>query len=119
MHLKHMTYYIKDLNKSVEFYETMAELKVDRRIPSGQAEIAFLHDCEGATQIELIQSPNRKPYAGGGESMFLCFATDKLEAMHGLAQEKGYNPTPIQQAPNTRYFYMYDPDGISVQLREF
>lgn len=40
--------------------------------------------------------------------------------MHQLAKDQGLNPSPIQDpGDQTRYFYVYDPDGVSVQLRTF
>ena len=52
--------------------------------------------------------------------MFICFATDKLDVMHQLELDKGFNPSAIENPDiHTRYFYVYDPDGVSVQLRSF
>lgn len=116
MHFKHLAIRVRDLEKSIEFYETVAELKVVRRIKSGPGEVAFLSSGSGATEIELISMPNQQCYEGKG--MFICFATDKLDEMHKLVEEKGLNPSPIYNIdPETRYFYVYDPDGVSVQLR--
>lgn len=40
--------------------------------------------------------------------------------MHKLAQDKGLNPSPIQNPDiQTRYFYVNDPNGVSVQFRDF
>ena len=55
-----------------------------------------------------------------GKGMFICFETDKLDEMHKLAIDKGLNPSPIQYPEDkTSYFYVYDPNGVSVQLRHF
>jgi lactoylglutathione lyase len=52
--------------------------------------------------------------------MFLCFATDKLEDVHAAAGGGGWNPSDIRQPePDAKYFYVYDPDGVSVQFREY
>lgn len=118
MHIKHVALNVKDLDQSIEFYETMAELTVSRRSQAGEAEIAFLTNGAGATEIELIRFPGRPTFEGKG--IFICFATDKLEVMHQLAVTKGYSPSDIQDpGDQTRYFYVYDPDGVSVQLRSF
>jgi len=118
MHIKHITFRVKDLEKSITFYQKMTELTVARRFSAGQAELAFLTHGEGETEIELIQIPEAQTFAGKG--MFICFETDKLEAMHQLAVESGLQPSAIQHPDDgTRYFYVYDPDGVSVQLRVF
>lgn len=118
MKIKHLTLRVKNLEKSIQFYETITELAISRRFQSEQAEIAFLTNGNGETEIELLCIPQGQTFEGKG--MFICFETDKLEEMHKLAQDKGLKPSPIQNpGDQTRYFYVYDPDGVSVQLRTF
>lgn len=118
MNIKHMTFRVRDLEKSIKFYETITELAITRRFQSGPAEIAFMANGNGETEIELLYIPQGQTFEGKG--MFICFETDKLEEMHKLAQDKGFNPSTIQDpGDETRYFYVYDPDGVSVQLRTF
>lgn len=118
MHIKHIALNVNDLEESIEFYQTMTELKVARRFKAGPGEVAFLNNESGATEIELIYMPQANKYEGKG--IFICFQTDKLEEMHKLAKDKGYKPSDIQEpGDNTRYFYIYDPNGLSIQLRVF
>ncbi len=118
MHIKHITFRVRDLERSIWFYEIMTGLAVSRRFQSGPAELAFLTNGDGETEIELLHIPQSQTFEGQG--MFICFETDKLDEMRRLAHEHGLNPSEIQ-APGdqTRYFYVYDPDGVSVQLRSF
>jgi lactoylglutathione lyase len=52
--------------------------------------------------------------------MFICFETDKLDEMHKLAQDRDLDHSAIQNPDDqTCYFYVYDPNGVSVQLRFF
>lgn len=118
MHIKHIAIRVNDLEESIRFYETMTELTVDRRFKAGPGEVAFLTNGEGETEIELIYMPEGMRFEGKG--FFICFETDKLEEMHKLALDKGLNPSDIQDpGDQTRYFYVYDPNGVSVQLRTF
>ena len=118
MHIRHITIRVRDLDRSISFYETMTELTVSRRLKAEPAELAFMTNGAGETEIELLHIPQGQTYEGKG--MFLCFETDRLEEMHRLAQDQGFRPSPIQDpGDRTRYFYMYDPDGVSVQLRTF
>lgn len=117
MHIQHIPFYVRDLERSIEFYETMTELTVAERFKAGPGEVAFLSHGQGETQIELVSMPGRQ---FSGQGMFVCFATDRLDAMHDLATARGLNPSPIQTPdPAMRYFYVYDPDGVSVQLRVY
>ncbi len=118
MRLRHVTFMVRDIERSIEFYETMTDLKVSRRFTAGPAELAFLTNGAGETEIELVQRPEGAKYTGKG--MFLCFQTDELEKRHELAEQKGLKPSAIQDpGDGTAYFYTYDPDGVSVQLRVF
>jgi lactoylglutathione lyase len=118
MHIKHITLRVKDLEKSIRFYKTITELKVMRRFKAEPAELAFLSNGEGETQVELVCIPQGEIFTGKG--MFICFETDKLEEKHQLAMDENLNPSPIQDpGDQTSYFYVYDPDGVSVQLRCF
>jgi lactoylglutathione lyase len=118
MHIKHVTLYVNNLDESIKFYETITELSVSRRFTAGPGELAFLANGKGETEIELLYMPQGQKFEGKG--IFICFQTDKLDEMHDLAQNKGLNPSPIQiPGDQTRYFYVYDPNGVSVQLRTF
>ncbi|MBN7772334.1 VOC family protein [Clostridium aminobutyricum] len=117
MHLKNVTFMVRDLEKSIEFYETMTELKISRRFTAGPGELAFLTNGEGATQIELVYMPGGQKFEGKGFT--LIFETDKLDEMHEFAQSKGLNPSDIHfPDPQNRYFFVYDPDGVSVELKQ-
>ena len=118
MHIQHIAVMVHDLDKSINFYEKITEMRVCRRKKVEPGEIAFLTNGSGETEIELICMPQGQKYEGKG--LFLCFKTDELEAMHNLASNDGLAPSPIQDPKDgTFYFYVYDPDGVSVQLRSF
>ena len=116
MHIQHIALSVRDLEKSIEFYETVADLKVMRRLKAGPGEVAF--EQRPGCNRNRANFHARAAVLRRSGGMFICFATDKLDEMHKLVTEKGFNPSPIQEPdPDTRYFYVYDPDGVSVQLR--
>lgn len=118
MHIQHITFMVKNLEESIKFYETITELTVSRRFKAGPGEIAFLTNGTGSTEIEFVCMPEGQKFEGKG--MFICFKTDKLDEMHKLVKNRGLNPSEIQiPGDGTRYFYVYDPNGVSVQLRCF
>lgn len=118
MHMQHIALQVRDLEKSIAFYTTVAELSVARRFIAGPGELAFLSNGAGEAELELIAMPQGKKFEGAG--WFLCFSSNRLEDRHAQATELGLNPSPIQvPGDGTQYFYVYDPDGVSVQLRDF
>jgi lactoylglutathione lyase len=118
MKIKHITLRVKNLEESIKFYETITELSISRRFKSGSAELAFMANNEGETEVELLYLPQSQTFEGKG--MFICFETNKLDEMHIIAKDKGFNPSEIQiPGDGTRYFYVYDPNGVSIQLRVF
>lgn len=119
MHMHHLAIRVKNLDESIRFYETLAGLSVRRRFAESGAELAYLTSGEGATEVELIAIPGETG-TFEGKGFFVCFATDQLDAAHKTAVEAGFQPSDIRQPDeNTRYFYAYDPNGVSVQLREY
>ena len=68
--------------------------------------------------LELIGMPEGETVKASG--MFLCFGTEDIASAHERAVLHGMNPSDIRQPePDARYFYVYDPDGLSVQVREY
>ena len=117
MHIQHLTLMVNNLEESIEFYKTITELTVSHRFKAGPGEIAFLTNGKDETEIELVCMPGGQKFEGKG--MFICFETDKLDAMQDLAQNRGLNPSTIQNPDvKNRFFYVYDPNGVSIQLKQ-
>lgn len=117
MHIRQLTIIVEDLEKSIEFYKTITELSISRRFKEGSTELAFLTNGDGETEIELVCAPQMQKFEGKG--FIICFVTEDLDEKHDLLQEKGLNPSDIRNPDaNSRYFYVYDPDGVSIQIRQ-
>ena len=118
MKFHHISLRVSDFEKSLHFYTTLTGLAVVKQFAAGGGNVAYLQNGEGETEVELIAMPQGQNFEGKG--MFLCFATDDLEAATALAVTEGMNPSDIRHPePDAKYFYVYDPDGVSVQLREY
>lgn len=120
MRIKHIAIRVKDLEQSVRFYETITDLTVARRLDADPAQLAFLSNEAGETELELVYIPESQTYEG--KSWFICFEVDAvtLQIKHQLAEANGLNPSPIHDpGDQSVYFYVYDPNGVSVQLRVF
>ena len=117
MHFEQLTLMVRNLEESIKFYETIAELTISRRFKAGLGEIAFLTNASGETEIELVCMPQMEKFEGKG--FFICFITDKLDVMHEFVHNRGLKPSDIREPDaENRYFYVYDPDGVSVQLKQ-
>jgi lactoylglutathione lyase len=117
MYFRQISLMVTDLEKSIEFYETVIELKVFRRFKEGLGEIAFMANAKGETEIELVYMPDVQRFEGKG--FFICFVTDKLDSKHEYARASGLNPSDIRSPDaERRYFYVYDPNGVSIMLRQ-
>ena len=118
MKFHHISLRVRDFDRSLKFYTELAGLAVTKHITPPGANVAYLANAEGETEIELIAIPESQCFEGKG--MFICFATDKLEEVHKAALEGSWNPSDIRcPEPDAKYFYVYDPDGVSVQFREY
>ncbi len=112
------TIYVKDMEKSLKFYQEVVGLKLDRKFESGPGiEIAFLG--EGETKIELIYSENNTNI-NIGKDISWGFNVDSLGDMIEFVKEKNIeiHDGPHQPNPNTKFFYVLDPNGLKIQFVE-
>lgn len=117
MHFNHLAFRVKDLEKSIAFYQDVVGLKIARRFTYDTAEICYLKNEEGATEIELIHFPDQPTFQGSG--LTVCFLAENLENHHARTAEMGLNPSDLRNPdPGNYYFFVYDPDGVSIQFKQ-
>jgi lactoylglutathione lyase len=117
MHFLHLTLKVRDFSKSLRFYESFVGLQNQRQFTMGEWEIVFLADQDGATQIELVYMPEGVKIKT--EGMTVCFQTEDLDGVYQKALEWDLNPSDIRNPdPQSRYFYVYDPDGVSIEFKQ-
>lgn len=116
MKLNYMTIMVRDLEKSLAFYQELAGLKLVRRFNPGPGEIAFLANGAGETMLELIQFDHAEKVEVKG--MVLSFlAAEDLAVLREKALQLGYAPTEIISAgPKPDHFKVIDPDGIVTEF---
>jgi len=109
---------VDDMEKSLQFYQEIVGLPLDRRFkPNSGMEISFLGD--GETKVELIcREGNEAKIKGEGVS--LGFTVDSLDKKIEFIKEKGIAVAsgPVQPNPHLRFFFVSDPDGFQVQFVE-
>lgn len=102
----------------MKFYQDIVGLPVVRRFSAGPGiEICFLG--EGETQVELMSSPNFQENRNLS-GISIGFVVDSVEWMINFVKEKGLvvESGPLQPNPHVKFFFVRDPNGVSVQFVE-
>jgi len=114
---------VKDIQKSLKFYEELLDLKVTKEKRLDDCNLYFLSDNEGYTQIELTyndETPENGYEVGTGFGHF-AFEVKSLEEfskkLHGLGYEYLYEPFRLSAVGSTIAF-IKDPDGYEIELIE-
>lgn len=116
MKLNYITFMVRDLEKTIAFYQELAGLKVIRRFNPGMGEIAFMADKEGDTNLEFVQFENFPKVETSGMTMSFQVEGD-LGAVREKAISMGYEPSEIvDRAPKPAHFTLKDCDGIDVEF---
>jgi len=120
MQFCHVTLTVKDLDISLQFYQSIVKLNINKRLSVGAGiEIALLGDV---AEIELI-SGSMGIYRDGeskGNGISIGFLTESLEDTIALLREKGYETDGVIISPNPSVSFVLakDPDGYTIQFME-
>lgn len=116
MKLNYITFMVRDVEKSVVFYQNLAGLSVMNRMNPGAGEIVFLANEKGETMLELIEFEGVEKVSARGMVMSFSAKSD-LEALREKAISLGYSPSEIlTKGPKPRHFTVADPDEIVVEF---
>ena len=118
MKFKFATLHVKNLEESIQFYENVVGMKLARRFPGGpHTEIAFMAD--GPAEIELICNTEAEPVVYG-ECPSLGLSVEDLDQAMEHMKKQGVEIVsgPFQPNPNTRFFFIHDPDGVNLEIIE-
>ena len=113
-----ITINVKDLEKSLYFYQEIIGLNIHRRMkPNSDMEIIFLGSSE--TQIELIYNTKVDDIVMG-KDISLGFEVDSIEQMSEILKKNNISihSGPFQPNPSIRFIYILDPNGIKIQFIE-
>ncbi|MFW5873501.1 MAG: VOC family protein [Bacillota bacterium] len=113
-----ITLHVNDLRESLEFYQEIVGLEIDRRFEAGGGrEIAFLGD--GETKVELVDDKNLEK-VNTGKDISLGFEVNSLSEKMDFVKDKGItiHSGPFEPNPNLRFFFIQDPNGLKIQFVE-
>ncbi|MDR2517265.1 MAG: VOC family protein [Spirochaetaceae bacterium] len=115
MQYAHITLRVRDLEKSLAFYQGVLGLPVVRRLggPNGPV---FLGETAGPT-IELIGGAEDPRFAG----FSIGFTVDSLAEAEKRLEEAGFSRIrgPLSPNPSVVFSFFGDPDGVEIQLVEY
>lgn len=111
---------VRDLEKSIEFYQEIVGLKLKRKFKAGpQKRIAFMGTGEEQTEIELIEDQNKSECKLGSDISLgfeINSVKEKIEFLK--AKEIEIESGPISPQPEIEFFFILDPNGLRIQLVE-
>jgi lactoylglutathione lyase len=111
-----------DLQKSIDFYTKLLEMKVVGRGKNEQTkgEFVALVSQEGGFVLELNYyekgSPHCTKYEVGEGLDHLAFGVDDLDKALKEAKSAGYPTVLEMKADGGRWAYIEDPNGIWIEL---
>lgn len=110
------TLYVKDMEKSLEFYNTILEIPIIRRQPVGPNKELVFMGVDGQANLELIPSDSAVTYSGFSVGFEVDSLSDikKRLAANGYMIEQEFSP-----APTTTLCFLSGPNGEKVELIEY
>ena len=114
------TLHVRDLDASLRFYQEVVGLIVRRRFGAAPgSQMVFLGAEGDSAEIELISDGKDQPKDMGSD-VSIGFDVKSLDDQIALVREKGVAITggPVSPNPHVRFFFVKDPDGLTVQFVE-
>ena len=115
---------VRDLARSIAFYEKLLGFRVvERHVYPGHV-LAFMRSRRSPFELELDQ-----PLAWGKRrqqrirTWHIGYGVWDIAAEHARLTELGFRPEPVEAyRPNGKFmnhwFYLYDPDGYQIEFVE-
>ena len=117
MKLYHTMIRVRDLERSLAFYEGFLGLSEVRRHAIGdEATLVFLGDEARNYFIELTFNKDGRDYEAGDQFGHLAFLTDDLDAVISEVKEKGWWYRESKPGNPSRYIFVKDPDGYDIEI---
>ena len=113
----HNNFNVKDLNKSLKFYEEALGLKEVRRkeAADGSLILVYLGDGESRHQLELtwLRDWEKDSYNLGDNEFHLAFETEDMDA--ALKKHKEMDCVCFEN-PAMGIYFIVDPDGYWLEI---
>jgi len=113
--IAHTNINVRDLSRSLAFYDKALGLKEARRITADDFTIVFLTDGTSAHLIELtcLNDHADRAYDLGENESHICFVADDYEAAHALHKQMG---CICYENDAMGLYFIEDPDGYWLEI---
>ncbi|MDR0935565.1 MAG: VOC family protein [Oscillospiraceae bacterium] len=112
----HTSIHVRDLDKSIAFYQDALGLTKQMEMPMPGAKLVFMGSAEGGAQVELtwLEEQGDKPYDIGEEEVihlgFTVSDFENVKAKHKEADIIVFDPDYMPP------YFIADPDGYWVEI---
>ena len=118
--LLHTRYRVGDLDKTIDFYQTVLGLELVRRHTSGRgSQLVFFKAPGSDEEIEICKFDESGPVQVGPDLTHLAFEVDDMDAFARHAAAHGY---PLSDGPHkggsSTIAFIDAPEGYEVELIE-
>lgn len=115
MKMAHVTIKTKYFDEEICFYEDIVGLKIVNDMRERGANIVFLANSSGDTEIEIIKEND--VLNSGNENISIGFETEDAEKLRDELKNKEFEVGPIiSPAPVAQFFFVEDPAGVIIQF---
>ena len=114
--INHVNINVKDMKKSLEFYEKALGLKPVGKIEPGDGsfEIAYIGDGVGDFRIELTWLKDKEgPYELGDNEVHIALTTPDYDAAYKLHEQMG---VICYENKSMGIYFIEDPDGYWLEV---
>jgi catechol 2,3-dioxygenase-like lactoylglutathione lyase family enzyme len=123
MRLEHVNLTVSDLDRSVDFYARLLDLRVRWRRPASDDLPAAAHVGDDRQYIAMFEAEAgaARPvddYGAVGLNHF-GLVVDDLDAVRERLRGLGFEPHSEADYDPGRRFYFRDPDGIEVEIVQY
>lgn len=120
MKFLHAMIRVKDVQKSLGFYEKLLNMSIAKKKRLDDCELIYLEDEEHTAQIELTVNDEipKNGYENGNAFGHFAFSVDSMDEftkkLHNLGYEYLYEPNVVFSG--TKIAFVLDPDGNQIEL---
>ena len=118
--LTHIAFAVRDLERSVGFYQRYAAMQVVHRRSGPHGAVAWLSDLTRPFVIVLVQAANLEdgPLGPFGHLGVGCASREEVDRLAALARDDGVLASePTDSGPPVGYWaFLRDPDGNTLEL---